>query len=644
MKRRKFLHIAGALSPAPFVLNSMPVKAFSSIALNAALSCSEVQNRALVIIQMRGGNDGLNTIIPVDAYGTYADLRPDIKIPESGTEGYINLDTTLDIQDQVGLHPAMTGIKSLYDNGMAHVVQGAGYPIHNRSHFKSTDLILSGGDGTEANFNLSDGWMGRYLEYNYNSVIGNPSPQMPDPVGIQLGNKKPSLGFHSADEHAVSINMSGQDPSGFFTLISEIGLDPIANIPSSDYGDRLEYIQGIEEGTEVYAKRISQVFNNGRNSTAANYPDTYLANQLKTVARLLHGGSKTKIFLVDMTGFDTHVNQVETSSALVGKHASLLSQLSDGVKAFQDDLAAMQLEDRVMTATFSEFGRKAHQNASLGTDHGTLGPMMIFGKNINGGVTGTNLDLTDLVNGASENLQWDYRNIFADLLKNWLGADDGALTATGFLNYLDAGIDLIVNDKKADTSCPVLPETSGGYGDPNHPNVFDMVIPLAGTSLIEDEPLVELTDCNYVDLKKGFVAQTGSNVRIYPSDCEITQAMVSNQTENEAMSQHIAPQDAFEDMVEQRVSSNQELGKIEVFPNPCLEFANVSFTVKNKESKVTVAIVDSSGRVVDSEMQHSFYRGNYFTMRMDVSKLISGTYYAVIVTNKKRKAVAFVKI
>ena len=642
MKRRKFLHIAGALSPAPFVLNSMPVKAFGSLALTASLSCTEVQNRALVIIQMRGGNDGLNTIVPVEAYGTYADLRPDIKIPESGAGAYINLDTTLADQDQVGLHPAMTGIKSLYDNGMANIIQGAGYPTHSRSHFKSIDLILTGGDGE--NESLADGWMGRYLKYNYDSVIGNPSPQMPDPVGIQLGNKKPSLGFHSTEEHAVSINMSGQDPSGFFTLVSEIGLEPIANIPNSDYGDKLDYIQGIEEGTEVYAKRISEVFNNGRNSTNANYPDTYLANQLKTVARLLHGGSKTKIFLVDMTGFDTHVDQVDASSSLIGKHSALLMELSDGVKAFQDDLAAMKLDDRVLTATFSEFGRKAFQNGNMGTDHGTLGPMMVFGKHLQGGVTGTNLDLTNLVNGAPQDLQCDYRNIFSDLLKNWLGADDAALTATGFFNHQSSELDLIQNSMKADPTCPVLPDSSGGYGNPNQPNTFNLILPLAGTALLEDEPLVELTDCNFVDLKVGFVAQTGSNVRIYPSDCDVIGAMVSNNDSEEVMAQQLAPQDAFDEMVEERKEGNHDLGKIEVYPNPCKAFINISFNVDNKENNVTVAVVNSSGTVLSSELQHSFYKENYFTMRMDVSQLIAGTYYAVIITNEQRKAAAFVKL
>lgn len=645
MKRRKFLHIAGALSPAPFVLNSMPLQAFGSLALSASLSCTEVQNRALVIIQMRGGNDGLNTIIPVDAYATYANLRPDIKVPDSGAGAYINLDSTLPIQDQIGIHPSMTGLKSLYDNGMVNVIQGAGYPSHNRSHFKSTDLLLTGGDGTVANFNLADGWMGRYLKYSYDSVIGNPSPAMPDPVGIQLGNKKPSLGFHSTEEHAVSISMSGQDPSGFFTLISEIGLDRISNIPSSDYGKKLEYIEGIEEGTEIYAKRISQVFNNGRNSTAANYPDTYLANQLKTVARLLHGGSKTKIFLVDMAGFDTHVNQVDASSILIGKHAALLAELSDGVKAFQDDLAAMELDDRVLTTTFSEFGRKAHQNASMGTDHGTLGPMMVFGKHLQGGVTGTNLDLTNLVNGASEELQWDYRKVFRNLLRDWLGADDAALTATGFLDYQDSDMDLVQVSQKADTSCPIMPESSGGYGDPNNPNVFDMIIPLAGTTNIANEPLVELTDCNFVDLKKGFVAPVGSNVRIYPSDCTPPPAALNyDNGEEEVVSQSIAPQDAFDEMVEAKEDANEEMGKIVVYPNPCREFVNVSFTVESQESKVNIAIMDSLGKVIDSKMQHSFYKGNYYTMRMDVSGLIAGTYYAVIVTNQQRKAVAFAKV
>ncbi len=639
MKRRNFLKLA---APVPLLLNAVPVQAFQSLGLLQAIDCGDVQNRCLVVLQMRGGNDGLNTIVPIANYGTYAGLRPNIKIPQSGTGAYIPLDSTLPSADQIGLNPAMTAVKSLYDQGKATIIQGVGYPTHNRSHFKSTDLILTGGDGTAPNFNLPDGWMGRYLNYNYQGTIGTPSPTMPDPIGIQLGNKKPSLGFHSLEEHALAINLSGQDPAGFFTLVSQVGLDPIANIPNSQYGEKLEYIQAVEKDSEVYAERISRVFNNGRNSVAANYPDTYLANQLKTVARLLNGGSKTKVFLVDMTGFDTHVNQIGSNAAL-GSHFNLLEMLSEGVKAFQDDLAAMALDDRVMTVTFSEFGRKATENANRGTDHGTLGPMMVFGKHLDAGVKGTNLDLTNLESGAPLNRQYDYREVFTELLHKWLGADDGSLTATGFLPYKDSGIDLVAPTQIADPTCAPLPETSNGLGDPNNPHVFNIAVPLAGTVLPLDEPLVEITDCNYVTLAPGFVAPKGSNVIVFPSDCEIASPL-SRQAVNQSLAKSIAiPQDEFDELKIERQEKNLTLEALEAYPNPFSNHLNISFRLDEQQKKVQLALVDTQGRVVDFSIAYSFYRDNFYTFRLNTDQLNSGTYFALVRTEKGSSSFQVIK-
>ncbi|MFK7969017.1 MAG: DUF1501 domain-containing protein [Bacteroidia bacterium] len=646
MKRRDFLRLTGTLASAPLWLNAIPVQGFQSSKLLTALSCDDVQNRALVIIQMRGGNDGLNMVIPVDAYSTYANLRPDIRVQDSGSNAYIPLDSTLPLADQVGLNPAMTGVKALYDAGNAHIIQGVGYPTHNRSHFKSTDLMLTGGDGTPGNFNISDGWMGRYLQFCYDAIVGNPSPVLPDPVGIQLGNKKPSLGFHTSDEHAAAINLSGQDPAGYFTLISEVGLDPIANIPASDYGDMLDHIYGIEQDSQVYASRISGVFNNGRNSSSASYPNTYLANQLKTVARLLNGGSKTKVFLVDMTGFDTHVNQVQSGNTHLGNHANLLAQLSDGVKAFIDDLTAMGIEDRVMTVTFSEFGRKAFQNANFGTDHGTLAPMMVFGKGVSGGVSGTNLDLTNLNNGAPLNRQYDYREIFARLLKDWLGADDPTLLATGFLSHVSSAPELVDTSQKADTTCPVLPSSSNGLGDPNNPHVFNVAVPPAGTTFVLDEPLTEITDCDYVILAPGFLAEYGSNVRIHPMECSNPPASAAARiaaAENRSHPGQSATEE-FEDLVIAKEEKGEQLSQLEAYPNPFSSYLNVSFKVNQADKDVEVAIVSQKGQVMDAQIMHSFYQDEYFTVRFDTQDLAAGTYILSFRTTSTRRALKVVKV
>ena len=454
MKRRDFLRLSGPMAATPLLLHATPVRAFSSLGLKKAMNCSGINERALVVIQLSGGNDGVNTIIPIDQYATYASLRPDIRIPDSGANSYINLDTSLPVADQIGLHPSMQAVKSLYDDGKANIIQSVSYTNHNRSHFKSTDLWLSGGDGTPANFNIPTGWMGRYLNQVYPGSAGNPTPAMPDPLGLQLGETKPSLGFHTESEHAVSINLTGQNPGGFFNLVSEIGGAPVANVPASEYGAELQYIMGVENSIGTYAQRITDVFNAGSNSAAVTYPNFYLADQLKTVARLINGGCRTKIFLVSIGGFDTHVNQVESTNSTQGQHANLLTQLSESVLAFQNDLAAMSKEEQVLTVTFSEFGRKAAQNGNFGTDHGTIAPMMLFGSGVNGGVTGTNVDLSNLIdNSQLQNPQHDYRQVYATLLQDWLGAADTVVTAAGFGGYTTQKLELVAPAQTVDPIC-----------------------------------------------------------------------------------------------------------------------------------------------------------------------------------------------
>ncbi|MBP7272468.1 MAG: DUF1501 domain-containing protein [Saprospiraceae bacterium] len=453
MNRRKFLRLSAPLTMSPFVLNGAVVRPFFSNSLMQNLAaCDGVSDRVLVLVQLKGGNDGLNTVIPINIYDTYRNLRPDIAITDTGASAYLPLDTTLPETKQVGLHPAMVGLKQMYDDGRLNVVQGVGYQTQNLSHFKSTDLWLSGGDGTSQNFNIGTGWMGRYLDYTYPDLAGNPTLQFPDPLGIQLGDSKASLGFHTGEEHAAAINLSGQDPAGFYNLVSEIGGAPIVNVPNSEYGEELLYIMDVEQSTNKYAQRITQVFNAGNNSSV-NYGDpadgnniSDLGNQLKTVARLIKGGCKTKIYLVNLSGFDTHNAQIDLPDTSTGTHANLLRTLSVAVKAFHDDLAELGLDEQVISVTFSEFGRKVAQNGSFGTDHGSLAPMFIIGKQVAAGITGVNADLaTATTDGqyAADQLQNDYRQVFTTLLQDWLGASNNAIQATLFDEYLTQKLPLI---------------------------------------------------------------------------------------------------------------------------------------------------------------------------------------------------------
>ena len=416
MKRRNFLKYAG-LGSGGLLINGLPVKAFATEDMLTKLTCN-YNDRAMVIIQLKGGNDGINNLIPTNQFDTYAQLRPSIKFQENQL---ITLDSTLSLENQIGLNPNLLSFKEMYDNGMLSITQGVSYPQPNKSHFKSTDLMLTAGDGTPENFKLNTGWLGRYLDYRFPTYSGVPTSRRPDPLGIQLGDKKPSLGFHSESEHRFDLNLSGQDPLGFYSVVQGFGGVAWNNIPDNVYGEELAFIMNVENNVNSYAERISSVFANGSNSTT--YPETGLANQLKTVARLLDGGSQTKVFMLQLGGFDTHANQTNGTDATQGRQAELLEELSNAVKAFQNDLESIGLADKVLTVTFSEFGRKATENGNYGTDHGTLAPMYVIGKNVNPGVVGTNIDLSNLDETGAPNInqiQHDYRQVFGSLMQDWL--------------------------------------------------------------------------------------------------------------------------------------------------------------------------------------------------------------------------------
>jgi uncharacterized protein (DUF1501 family) len=452
MKRRNFLRLLPAAGVSSFAVNGFSARPFSNSRIaNILASCDGAQDRSLVLIQLKGGNDGLNMIIPAANYDRYATLRPTTKINDSGTGAFIPIDNTLPTADQAGLHPAMTGLKDLYDRGWLSVVQSAGYQSMNQSHFKGTDLWLSGGGGSPDLNNLTSGWMGRALQAFYPHIEGVPVADMVDPLGIQIGDPTTSLGFHTDTEHQNVINLSGQDPSGFFSLIQTIGGAPIMNVPDSDHGVELEYIMGVERSINLYAQRITDVFNAGSNSITT-YPTGTLAAQLKTVARMIKGGCKTKIFLCQLGGFDTHSAQVDSGDTSLGSHANLLGQLSSSIKTFLDDLEGMGLANNVMGCTFSEFGRCAKENGSFGTDHGTLSPMIVFGKDAKPGVFGTNPDLNNLTNDNQiKVMQFDYRQVFATLLQDWLGANPYVMEQTMFEGYNK--MKLVARESRVDPDC-----------------------------------------------------------------------------------------------------------------------------------------------------------------------------------------------
>lgn len=423
MKRRNFIQLTASAS----ALSLLPTEVFALFKSAGMTTCPDINGKKIVLIQLSGANDGLNTVVPINQYDAYAALRPNIKLSNSGSNGIINLDTTLPLANQVGLHPSLTGFKSLYDNGLMRLIQGVGYPIQDKSHFKSTDLWLTGGDGTPANNILESGWVGRFLENYYaNFLTAN------FPLGIQLGSSENSLGFHGEEEHGMSLNINGQDPSGFYSVVNGLGGVAPTTIPNSEYGDLIQYILNNDTSTNTYAQTISAAFNAGSNSVT--YPNTGLSNQLKTVAKFISGGLQTKVYLVKIGSFDTHNLQVASNSTShLGTHADLLTEVSEAVTNFITDLNNQNIGNDVLAVTFSEFGRKAGENGNLGTDHGEIAPMFVFGSSLNAGISGTNINLSEAVAGNNfqvQTVQHDYRRVFSTILQDWFGASNPTLDLT----------------------------------------------------------------------------------------------------------------------------------------------------------------------------------------------------------------------
>lgn len=443
MKRRHFIKNL-SLASLPFAIGGIPIKLMAENSLTR-MAQQSTNDRVLIILQMHGGNDGLNAVIPVEAYDLYYSRRANIAIPaKNSLRKMIPLDSTLPANAQVGLHPDMMAMKDLYDRGRMGIVQGVSYKHNNGSHFRGRDISFMGGSFDDY---FSSGWVGRYLQLEYApQVYPNdfPNEEMKDPLAIEMGSDV-SLIFHQDGNIPTSISLN--DPASFANLINELdgfvdeGVDPRGKPPealaNTPYGKELNWILGLEDKSEDYAERLYEVYQRAP-ETSVTYPERYpfnapsgslrngLTPQLKLIARLLDGGGdgvKTKVFLVKIGGFDTHAQQTESYDPTMGAHAALMYHISSAMKAFQDDLRARGMEDRVLTVTTSEFGRRIHSNGSYGTDHGTGGPVFLFGLGVNAGVTGVVPDLTN----DNVEMQYDYRQVYASILKDWLLVDEAKI-------------------------------------------------------------------------------------------------------------------------------------------------------------------------------------------------------------------------
>jgi len=425
MKRRKFIKLTSTASAAGL----LPVQLNASFKFLNTLTNCDVSNRKIVLVDLAGGNDGLNTLIPLNVYSDYVNMRPTTHVASSSALNLNLIDSSLQGTNQdLALHPIMNGMFDLFDQDQLRILQSVGYDSINKSHFASIDIYNTGNDGNNWNNGQNSGWIGRFMENHYSDLF-----PVNYPMGIQIGSPNTSLGFHGENEHGLAMNLTGQDSDNFYSVLSGLSGEYPTDFPDSHYGIELQNIVDVDATSNIYAQAISTSFNNGSNFSGSNYPDTDLADQLKTVARLMRGGINTKIYLVRLGGFDTHANQVQGAGDLQGRHYNLLNELSTAVEAFMRDLNSDSLAEDVVGITISEFGRKAKENGSLGTDHGKVAPVFIFGKPVQSGISGVNVDLSEATEDNSfqiETVQFDYRQSLATLMQDFLGSDSASINST----------------------------------------------------------------------------------------------------------------------------------------------------------------------------------------------------------------------
>jgi len=359
----------------------------------------------LVVLQLAGGNDGLNTLVPFsdDAYHR---ARPGLAIRNP-----------LKITDALGLNPRLTGLRGLYDDGHLAIVQGVGYPNPNRSHFRSTEIWQTASD---ARTTESDGWLGRYFD----SCCQGEDPC----VGVSIGSQTPQA-FASKEPKGISFSKPEQfrfasetasDPAAaeeFFRGMNESGQESndggsigmLQGAPGNQ-GDTMDFLRRTALDAQMSSDKVLEITRKSKSEVP--YPSNNLATSLNLVARLIAGGLPTRVYYVGQGGFDTHSNQE-------GSHDRLMGELDSALSAFTADLKAQGNFQRVLLMSFSEFGRRVAENGSAGTDHGAAAPLFVAGGAVSAGLYGNTPSLTDLHNGDLKH-NVDFRSVYATVLKNWL--------------------------------------------------------------------------------------------------------------------------------------------------------------------------------------------------------------------------------
>jgi uncharacterized protein (DUF1501 family) len=395
--RRSFLQALGIAGSGSMMLGSNMLTASAPSPLTAAIANAPT-DAILILIRLSGGNDGLSTVIPIEQYDTYRNARPNIYLPES---------KILKLTDEFGIPTYMNSLEAMWGEGQFKAVHGVGYQNQSLSHFTGSD-IFANTDLTTTNFTGENtGWMGRYFENIYPDYLVNPPAS---PAAIQIGQYG-SLVFQGEETNYAFVTSNIDQ----LEQIAETGVqysldDSLFN--NCMYGDQLKFLRGVANTTYEYSGLIHEAYERGQNQV--EYQDNGFARQLALLARLIKGNLGTKVYMISMGGFDTHGNQPLA-------HEQLMSNLSIAINNFYDDIAFTQQDDKVLSMTFSEFGRRIFENGSNGTDHGKAAPTLFFGSGLDGSAfVGEHPSLDDPNSRGNLEYTMDFRDLYATVLAEWL--------------------------------------------------------------------------------------------------------------------------------------------------------------------------------------------------------------------------------
>ena len=417
MQRRKLLQYAGLA--AGFTLGKIPVWASAK---NQFSALAEDNDNILVIVQMFGGNDGLNTIIPADDDRYYSKYRPKLNIPKN---------TLLKLKDGTFMNPVLksglnNGLYGLFGEGKLAVIQGIGYPNNSLSHFRSTDIWLSATMPVNDSQRLDTGWLGRFTE----KLNGDTLPV--HPTCMNIGNSSSLLFQGSKGDLSIAV----ENPNDFYERGKDILSGDAVMTNNSNFASERNYLLDVSIQSNKYSAVVKKAFDAGKN--VATFETDNLSKELQLVSRLISGGLKTKIYLVSIDGFDTHANQGSDG----GKHADLLKKVSTSIASFMADLKAQKISDKVVGMTVSEFGRRPEENASLGSDHGAASVMFMFGDAVNGKTYGENLSFDKLDKNKDFFYQFDYRRVYDELMTKWFKTESNVTKEilSGRFDLVEQGI------------------------------------------------------------------------------------------------------------------------------------------------------------------------------------------------------------